>query len=134
VTSPSDADGERRRLSLRYDRATIVVEGLEHLADADRELVLERLSPLGFLSDARIAQRLRGPGRCYRQALVALVKAGLEPRDDARNYLELKLIPRRVREPHPHQSEALAAWMAGGKRGVVVLPTGAGKSYLAELA
>jgi len=119
---------------LRHDRATIVVEGLEHLAVPDRDALIEKLTPLGFVPDARIAHRLRAVGRMYRQALVVLVKAGLEPRDDARNYLELKLVPRRVREPHPHQSEALAAWLAAGKRGVVVLPTGAGKSYLAELA
>jgi len=121
-------------LSLKHDRGTIVVEGLEHLPADERDLVLERLTPLGFRSDARIAERLRGPGRTYRPALVALVKAGLQPRDEARNYLELDLHPRRVREPHPHQAEALAAWIAAGKRGVVVLPTGAGKSYLAELA
>ncbi len=121
-------------LVLRHDRATIVVEGLETSSEADRDTVIEKLTPLGFVSDARIAYRLRAPGRMYRLALVALTKAGLPPKDEARNYLELQLIARRVREPHPHQTEALAAWIAGGKRGVAVLPTGAGKSYLAELA
>src|SRR5262245_28447459 len=36
--------------------------------------------------------------------------------------------------PYPHQREALAAWVAAGRLGVVVLPTGAGKTYLAQLA
>ena len=36
--------------------------------------------------------------------------------------------------PYPHQREALAAWIAAGRLGVVVLPTGAGKTYLAQLA
>ncbi len=31
----------------------------------------------------------------------------------------------------PYQEQALASWLAAKKRGVVVLPTGAGKSYLA---
>ncbi len=119
---------------LRSDRGTIVVEGLEHLAPATRDLLLERLTPLGFVSDPRIAHRLRGPGRQYRAALTALVKAELTPRDEVRNYLELALVHRRVRAPHPHQAEALDAWSRAGRRGVVVLPTGAGKSYLAELA
>src|SRR5690606_40397608 len=38
------------------------------------------------------------------------------------------------REPRPFQTEALAAWRGAGGRGVVVLPTGAGKSHLAVLA
>lgn len=36
--------------------------------------------------------------------------------------------------PRPYQSEALEAWMAARGRGVVVLPTGAGKSHLAIMA
>src|SRR5437588_1921024 len=36
--------------------------------------------------------------------------------------------------PRPYQEEALAAWEAAGRRGVVVLPTGAGKTLLGALA
>ena len=35
------------------------------------------------------------------------------------------------REPRPYQTEALAAWKRAKGRGVVVLPTGAGKSHVA---
>lgn len=35
--------------------------------------------------------------------------------------------------PRPYQMEALAAWQAAGRRGVVVLPTGAGKTLVALL-
>ena len=38
------------------------------------------------------------------------------------------------REPHAYQHEALAAWEARGRRGSVVLPTGAGKTFLAVQA
>lgn len=37
-------------------------------------------------------------------------------------------------EPRPYQSEALTAWLAEGSRGVVVLPTGAGKTMVAAMA
>jgi len=37
-------------------------------------------------------------------------------------------------EPYQHQTEALAAWKRADRRGVVVLPTGAGKTFLAQLA
>ncbi|MBK9712606.1 MAG: DEAD/DEAH box helicase [Kouleothrix sp.] len=36
--------------------------------------------------------------------------------------------------PRPYQEEALAAWLAADGRGVVVLPTGAGKTVLALMA
>ncbi|MFQ5859360.1 MAG: DEAD/DEAH box helicase [Anaerolineae bacterium] len=35
------------------------------------------------------------------------------------------------REPHPYQAEALQAWLAADRWGSVVLPTGAGKTFLA---
>src|SRR5579883_2484285 len=37
-------------------------------------------------------------------------------------------------EPRPYQEEALTQWLAEGSRGVVVLPTGAGKTLLAAMA
>jgi superfamily II DNA or RNA helicase len=37
-------------------------------------------------------------------------------------------------EPRPYQEEALVAWQAEGSRGVVVLPTGSGKTLLGALA
>jgi len=36
--------------------------------------------------------------------------------------------------PRPYQQEALAAWQTAGRQGVVVLPTGAGKTLLGALA
>ena len=37
-------------------------------------------------------------------------------------------------EPRPYQEEALTAWLAVGSAGVVVLPTGAGKTFVAAMA
>ncbi|MCC6620307.1 MAG: DEAD/DEAH box helicase family protein [Deltaproteobacteria bacterium] len=123
---PALADGSAPRAILDYAGATLVYDG----DPAGAAL----LGPLGFVPDPRIANRLRAPGRLYRQALAALVKAGLAVDDRARAYAELDLVHRRSREPHPHQQEALDAWVGNGRRGVVVLPTGAGKSYVAEMA
>jgi superfamily II DNA or RNA helicase len=36
-------------------------------------------------------------------------------------------------DPFDFQIEAIRAWEAGGRRGTVVLPTGAGKSYMTRL-
>jgi superfamily II DNA or RNA helicase len=38
------------------------------------------------------------------------------------------------REPRPYQVEAIDAWLKARSRGVVVLPTGAGKTHVAEIA
>lgn len=46
----------------------------------------------------------------------------------------LPFATRLTRTPRPYQADALAAWQAAGNRGVVVLPTGAGKTYLAVMA
>src|SRR5437588_9557237 len=37
-------------------------------------------------------------------------------------------------EPRPYQQDALTAWLAEGSAGVVVLPTGAGKTFVAAMA
>jgi superfamily II DNA or RNA helicase len=54
--------------------------------------------------------------------------------DNARGYVELACTARVRRAPRFYQSEALAAWVAQRGRGVVVLPTGAGKSHVALMA
>ena len=64
----------------------------------------------------------------------ALVKGGVAYEDRARGYDDLPLELRVARVPRPYQTEACDAWRAARGRGVVVLPTGAGKTYVAVLA
>ncbi|XHU96632.1 MAG: DEAD/DEAH box helicase family protein [cyanobacterium endosymbiont of Rhopalodia gibba] len=54
--------------------------------------------------------------------------------DEAKAFISLELKHSFQRIPYPHQLEALAAWKEHNRRGVVVLPTAAGKTYLAQLA
>ena len=46
----------------------------------------------------------------------------------------LGIAPHIESTPRPYQDAALAAWESAGRRGVVVLPTGAGKTLVAALA
>ncbi len=46
----------------------------------------------------------------------------------------LPFTPQPALETRPYQEEALVAWRAAGSRGLVILPTGAGKTYLGALA
>ena len=70
----------------------------------------------------------------YDQIVLALISAGIPYEDQARQYAALPGGLRASRQPRPFQQEALDAWLAGRGRGVVVLPTGAGKSHMALMA
>ena len=79
-------------------------------------------------------ERFRIPALYYRRLVEALTAEGTTLVDSAREFSPLTLVPALEMTPYPHQREALAAWIAAGRLGVVVLPTGAGKTYLAQLA
>jgi superfamily II DNA or RNA helicase len=52
-------------------------------------------------------------------------------RDTVPRWQRLDLPLQETREPHAYQLEALAAWEQAGRRGSVILPTGAGKTFVA---
>ena len=83
--------------------------------------------------DDRI-EKFRIPAYYYRELILTLRSEGIVIEDKSRKYSEINLTAHTQMEPYPHQSQALAAWQRVGKRGVVVLPTAAGKTYLAQLA
>ncbi|WP_055075302.1 DEAD/DEAH box helicase family protein [Pseudanabaena sp. 'Roaring Creek'] len=98
--------------------------------------------------DDRI-EKFRIPAYCYRELILNLRSDEIAIEDLSRGYSELNLNSQSLNsqslnsqslnsqsrmKPYPHQSEALAAWQRIGKQGVVVLPTAAGKTYLAQLA
>ena len=70
----------------------------------------------------------------YRPLVEALQADDKRIIDEAREFYELELKAVSQFEPYPHQAEALQAWKQSGRQGVVVLPTAAGKTYLAQLA
>ncbi len=79
-------------------------------------------------------EKFRLPADRYRPLIEALKAAGTRVDDRARAFTDLPLRFAGGHVPHAHQAEALAAWKAAGRRGVVVLPTGAGKTLVAQLA
>lgn len=79
-------------------------------------------------------EKFRIPAMHYRQLVEALQAEGTDFNDQAKEFSPLELVPSFEMEPYPHQTEALLAWKQAGRRGVVVLPTAAGKTYLAQLA
>jgi|SRR5215471_2365864 len=83
--------------------------------------------------DAR-TRCFRAPAVAYAEVIRALVAAKIPYEDAARRYVELPFGARVRRDPRPYQAAALEAWKRRKGRGVVVLPTGAGKSHVGVLA
>ncbi len=83
--------------------------------------------------DDRI-ERFRIPALYYRHLVMALRSTGTALEDQAKAFGPVDLAPSLEMQPYAHQQEALESWVAAGRLGVVVLPTAAGKTYLAQLA
>src|ERR1019366_4386485 len=87
----------------------------------------------GCRFDERIAA-FRTEARHYRAIVESLREQKIAFTDEARTYEPLECKLSSTRQPFPHQQEALATWWNQGGRGVVVLPTGTGKTFVALLA
>lgn len=75
----------------------------------------------------------RGPALAYYDVVLDLHRRGIPYTDEARAYTLLDREHHSARTPRDYQGEALQQWRKAGRRGIVVLPTGAGKSFVAEL-
>jgi superfamily II DNA or RNA helicase len=115
---------ESEAIVLRFDRGTLLLDGATP----------ERLAALpGCLLDGRTGGYC-AEARAYRTIVEKLRQTQTPYRDEARAFQPTPWPLRTAREPFPHQTEGLETWRRHGSRGVVVLPTGTGKTYLAILA
>jgi superfamily II DNA or RNA helicase len=115
---------ESSPIQLAFDGGTLVVSG----AAPERLLALP-----GCRLDGR-SNTVRAEARHYRAIVEFLRQHQISYRDDARAYEPTNWPLHSSRAPFPHQSEALETWWQRGGRGIVVLPTGTGKTYLALMA
>ncbi|MEM7066554.1 MAG: DEAD/DEAH box helicase family protein [Cyanobacteria bacterium P01_B01_bin.77] len=109
--------------TLRFDRGTLIL----HPPPRGKSWIDHAVW------DDRI-ERFRIPAHCYRPLIEALRQEQIAINDQAANFTALELKPQLTFDPYVHQSEALRAWQQNRWQGVVVLPTAAGKTYLAQLA
>jgi superfamily II DNA or RNA helicase len=118
---------------LRFERGTLLVEGVS-APGAVRSHDRPGWLPEICVFDGRVGA-YRAFASQYREVVLALRRAGVPLLDQAPLYapvaFHLIAAPER---PYAHQTEALSAWKKGGMRGVVVLPTGAGKTHVGALA
>ncbi len=111
-------------VTLSYRSGTIEVRGVDPQSQG--------LLPQGVWDPRAGCHRC--PAADYAAIILALIEGELPYQDEARGYTVLQRGMRARREPRPYQAEALHAWRQSQGRGVVVLPTGAGKSYLGLMA
>jgi superfamily II DNA or RNA helicase len=76
----------------------------------------------------------RAEARHYAEIVLALRAAGIPYEDSARAFRPIDLPLGTQHTPRPYQAEAIQAWEQADRRGVVVLPTGSGKSFVAQMA
>jgi superfamily II DNA or RNA helicase len=108
-------------VKLRFERGTLALQGpaVEDLA--------------GVLWDPRTLGH-RAAAHRYHEIVTHLDARAIELDGDLRAAWTRRSAPKHDLELRPYQSQALAAWTAFGRRGVVVLPTGAGKTRVAIAA
>ena len=124
--SPNDLPRPAVGLNLRlaFDGGTILIEGLPE-------------NDSGGLPGVRLDPRTglyRAEAIWYRTIVEHLRREKVAYADEARRYDKTSWPMRVAKDAFPHQREGLDAWWSAGGKGVVVLPTGTGKTHLANMA
>lgn len=110
-------------VELHFDHGTLVASWLP-----DGDPVLST----AFVYDDRV-KVYRAPAARYRDIVLHMHQTGVAYEDKAKAFEPVAMSLVKPVTPFPYQQAALDAWLPE-KRGVVVLPTGAGKTILAMLA
>jgi superfamily II DNA or RNA helicase len=115
---------EEKSLRLLFDGGTLIAEGISANEEPDLP---------GVKYDNRTRQ-FRAEAIWYRTIVEHIRKNKRPYTDGARAYEPSAWRLLVAKAPFPHQVEGLEAWWNAGGRGVVVLPTGTGKTHLANMA
>ena len=121
---PEPPMSDRPQPRLTFEGGTVCLHGL---AEPPAPL------PAPVLWDDRRGA-YRAPAVAYAALVLWLREHDLPVVDEARAYQKLPRSDITRQSPFPYQREAIAAWKAHQCRGVVVLPTGSGKTFVAMLA
>ncbi len=111
-------------VAIEFDQGSLLVADLP-------EAIAETVPDCVF--DPRV-ERHRLRAYRYADLCMALHRRKIPYDDQARSYEVLKLYQTLQGTPRDYQVEALQAWKRAQRRGVVVLPTGAGKTFVATMA
>jgi len=110
-------------LKLKFESGTLILEGAN-----ENDLV-----PKAFIWDAR-TKYFRAPAYLYREIILEFLREKTEFEDSAKNYSSFDFKQKFHLKPRPYQTESIEAWRKNQRCGVIVLPTGAGKTHVATMA
>ncbi|KPA11076.1 type III restriction protein res subunit [Candidatus Magnetomorum sp. HK-1] len=110
-------------ITIGFDKSTLLIGNLP-------DHILSLLNQVKW--DSRTGEH-RAPAYYYRDIVLTLRHHKIAYKDLARKFQPHKFPIKAKINPRPYQKEALNAWQKQGSKGVVVLPTGAGKTILAVL-
>lgn len=110
-------------ITLRFDSGTLLLDG------ADETF----LAPASFRWDERV-RKWRAPASQYRYIVKDLIRRQIAYEDEARAYHRFDFRAKLHLEARPYQERAIEEWKQHERCGVVILPTGAGKSLVAQMA
>jgi superfamily II DNA or RNA helicase len=111
-------------MRLVFDRGTVLAH------DVPKDVPITLLP--GLVWDPRVCAH-RAEARFHRSIADALVARGVKFTDEVRSKLT-RPPPFEVPSLRPYQEAALTAWTTRGRNGIVVMPTGAGKTRVAIAA
>ena len=109
--------------TLKFDSGTLILEGANENASV----------PKAFVWDTR-TRHFRAPAYLYREIIKEFIRAKTPYTDEAKNYATFDFKQKYHIEPRPFQSESIEKWRENERCGVIVLPTGAGKTHVATMA
>jgi superfamily II DNA or RNA helicase len=89
--------------------------------------------PQAFVWDERTRQ-FRSPAYKYREIIKEFIRAKTPYEDAAKRYDQFAFKQKFRTEPRPYQTASIEAWRQNERCGVIVLPTGAGKTHVATMA
>lgn len=110
-------------LKLLFESGTLILEGA-----AEDDAI-----PQAFVWDKR-TKHFRAPAYKYREIIKEFVRRKIAYEDSAKQYDAFDFKPKFHLEPRPYQTASIEKWKQAERCGVVVLPTGAGKTHVATIA
>ncbi len=110
-------------LKLKFEQGTLILEGANQADDM----------PNAFVWDTRTKQ-FRSPAYKYREIIIDFVRNKTPYEDLAKKYHKFDFKQKIPLTPRPYQTESINEWKNNSRCGVVVLPTGAGKTHVATMA
>lgn len=89
--------------------------------------------PKAFVWDTRTKQ-FRAPAYLYRHIVKEFIATKTPYTDEANGYAKFDFKQKFLLTPRPYQTESIENWRKYERCGVIVLPTGAGKTHVATMA